>query len=87
MATLQLAATAGMTDGSTQDVTATATWTSSDDAIVTVSAAGLATAVAEGEATVTAAFSGQSGTSVLTVPAAEVESVSVEPATGTVELG
>ncbi|APU20950.1 Ig-like domain-containing protein [Actinoalloteichus sp. GBA129-24] len=87
MATQQLAATLNMSDGSTQTVTSTATWTSSDDEVATVSTGGLVTAVAEGAATITAAHSGQSGTCAVTVPAAEAESLSVTPPTATVELG
>ena len=51
----QFTAEATFTDGSTQDVTAGATWTSSDDAIATIDNAGLATGVsAGGPVTITA---------------------------------
>ena len=44
------------------------TWSSSDEAVATVSSAGLVTAVASGEATITATTSGTSGTALVTVP-------------------
>ena len=87
MATQQLTATLNMSDETTQDVTSTATWTSSDEAVATVSTGGLVTAVAEGSATITAAASGQSGTCAVTVPAAVAESLDVTPPTADVELG
>src|SRR5262245_37832252 len=43
-------------------------WSSSNEAVVTVSSSGLATAVAAGEATITATTSGTSGTALVTVP-------------------
>jgi outer membrane protein assembly factor BamB len=50
----QLAATASYTDGSQQDVTTQATWSSSDITKVTVSGTGLVTGVATGSAIITA---------------------------------
>lgn len=44
------------------------TWSSSDEGVATVSSAGLVTAVASGEATITATTSGTSGTALVTVP-------------------
>ncbi|MBX3221868.1 MAG: Ig-like domain-containing protein [Labilithrix sp.] len=48
-------------DGSTKDVTNDVTWTSSDDALLTIDASGLATTVAAGDVTVTAAGTNASG--------------------------
>lgn len=64
--TVQLSATGtyGHTSGhpaTQQDVTGTATWTSSSPAIATVSSTGLVTAVAEGTTTVTASMNGFTG--------------------------
>ncbi len=53
--TQQLTATATYSDGSTKDVTNSATW-SADSAVVNVSPTGLVTAAAEGSATVRARF-------------------------------
>ncbi len=57
-ATESLNATGFYTDGSTQNITDTATWTSSNASVATVSAAGVVTAVNHGSASITA----QSGT-------------------------
>jgi len=46
---------------------ATVTWTSSSDAIATVSPTGLVTGVAPGNATITAASNGKTGTATLTI--------------------
>jgi Bacterial Ig-like domain (group 2) len=59
--TAQLGAQATLSDGSMQDVTATATWSTSDVNVLTVSATGLMTATGLGQAEVIAAFSGRSG--------------------------
>ena len=68
--TTQLAATATYSDGSSQVVTALATWTSANAAVATVSAGGLVTFVAVGEADIQAVFQGLSAaTRVNVVPA------------------
>ncbi|MEE2040177.1 Ig-like domain-containing protein [Nocardiopsis sp. CT-R113] len=86
MATQQLTATLTLTDGTAEPVTSTATWTSSDEAVATVSTAGLVTAVGPGECTVTASHSGLSGTSTITVPEPTPEALAVSPASATVDL-
>jgi len=64
----QLAATGNFSDGSQQDLTNTATWTSSDTTIATVSATGLATGVKTGgPVTIQAAQAGVVGSTSLTV--------------------
>jgi trimeric autotransporter adhesin len=65
--TSQLTATEGLADGTSQDVTSQATWQSSNPAIATVSATGLVTSGALGQATITATFQGLSGTAVTTL--------------------
>jgi len=68
----------------------TATWTSSDDAIVTVSANGVITGRAAGTATVTATIEGQSGTTTVTVTSVKpksVNSVTVRPLATTLPVG
>jgi hypothetical protein len=68
---IQLTAVATYSDGSTQSVTAQATWTSSDAAVATVSNAsgsqGLTTGIAAGTSTITATLGGVSATASLTV--------------------
>ena len=58
------------------------TWTSSDEAIATVSSDGTVTGISKGTATVTATVSGKSGTCEVTVTQ-EVQSVEISPATAT----
>ena len=85
---VQFSATAIYSDGTSSDVTDTATWTSEDDAIATVDAAGAATAVSDGTVTITAEFDGVSGTASLTVPASVVlSSIAVTPATASIAAG
>jgi uncharacterized protein YjdB len=90
-ATQQFTATATYSDGSTKDVTSTVTWTSSAAAVATISPSGLATAVAQGSATITAALNGSSGSTTLTVPTAPppptLSSITVTPANPSVAVG
>jgi hypothetical protein len=65
--TQQLSATGNYTDGSAQNLTASSTWASSNPNIIGVSSAGLATAVAAGNATITATSGSTSGTAALIV--------------------
>jgi len=65
--TQQFTATGLYSDASTQDLTAEATWDSSDDAVATVSNTGLATAASVGSATVSATSGAVSGSATLTV--------------------
>lgn len=58
--TLALRATATMSDGTSQDVTAAAQWSSSSPAIATVSGGNVA-GVANGDVTITASHSGRQG--------------------------
>lgn len=66
--TEQLTATATLLDEETEaDVTGDTEWESDDEAAATVDAAGLVTAVATGEATITGTYRGQTDTCVVTV--------------------
>ncbi|MFA5942467.1 MAG: Ig-like domain-containing protein [Candidatus Paceibacterota bacterium] len=96
-------ATASIITGATQQFTASAldqfgspmipqpvfTWTSSDAAIATVNASGMATGVIPGAVTITATNGAFSGTAALTVTLspAVLTSVSVTPATASVLVG
>jgi len=60
--TVQLTATATLSDGTAQNVTTTAAWRSSDASVATVSSAGLVTALGSGVATITATYQGQTAT-------------------------
>jgi hypothetical protein len=59
--TSQLDAKATLANGTIQDVTATATWTSSNTAIATVTTGGLLKILAPGSAIITATYQGVSG--------------------------
>jgi uncharacterized protein YjdB len=57
-ATSQFRATATLSDGTKQDVTSASTWTSSNTAVATVTAAGIVTALTIGSTTITATYQG-----------------------------
>jgi YD repeat-containing protein len=61
MRTAQLTASAAYSDGMVTDITATATWDTTDRSVLVVSAAGLVTATGPGRAEVTASFGGVTG--------------------------
>ena len=65
--TNQFTATGKYSDNTTQDLTATATWSSSNTAVATIAANGLATAVKDGTTTITATSGGISNSAVMTV--------------------
>jgi hypothetical protein len=71
--TTQFTATATLSNAATHDVTAQATWQTSDGGVATVSSGGLVRSVAAGEADITATYSGVTGSQhvrVAAVPAA-----------------
>src|SRR6266403_1592751 len=93
-------ATTNMSDGQTVQLTATAkdangnpltgramAWSSNNTSVATVSGRGLVTAVGAGSATITATSEGQSGTAAITVVRVPVASVTVAPASATVNEG
>ena len=84
-------ATGMFANGDALDLTGIVAWTSSAPSIATVSNAvgsqGSATAVAPGNATVSALFAGQVGTASLRVTNATLVSISVTPATPSISLG
>ena len=79
-ATLQLRATGTYSDGSTSDLTAQATWVSSDVVVATVSAAGSLAGRAVGSSTISATLNAVTGQATATVTLPAVTSVAVEPA-------
>lgn len=78
-------------DGSTEDLTGSASWTSSPASVATVSAApstkGLATGISPGSATITALFAGEVGVASLTVTNASLTSISISPANPSIAVG
>jgi putative cell wall-binding protein len=85
--TRQFTATAEYSDGTFQNVTGAATWTSSSTTVATISDTGVATGHATGTTTITATYGGHSGTATLSVTPAQVVSVAVTPATASVVAG
>jgi hypothetical protein len=65
--TQQFTATGALTDNTTEDLTKTASWSSSNTAAATVSSGGLATAVSAGTSTIKAVSGAISGSTTLTV--------------------
>ncbi len=90
---VQFSASATYSDGSVEDLTTLATWTSSDMGVATISNAagsnGMATPVAPGggTTTITASFGSISGTSTLTVTPATLTSITISSASTTIALG
>ena len=68
-ATAQFTATGILADNSTEDLTNLVTWSSSSTGVATISAAGLASAVSAGSATIGATFNGITGTAAISVAA------------------
>ena len=85
--TLQLTATGMWSDLSNEDLSSSASWASSDAAVLTVSAAGLVTAVAPGTATVTATSGSVAGSTTVTVTAATLQSIALTPPTPSIAKG
>jgi 6-phosphogluconolactonase (cycloisomerase 2 family) len=87
----QFAATGVYTDNSTQDLTASVAWTSSDPTVVSISNAsashGLATGVSPGSVAITAASGSVSGSTNLTVTPAALVSIALIPANPSIANG
>jgi len=63
------------------------TWSSSDNTIATVNGSGVVTGVAAGSVTITATSEGKSGTASVTVAGAPVASVTLTPASASLQAG
>src|SRR5580698_9835790 len=86
-ATQQFTATGTFSDGTTQNLTSTATWSSGTTATATISTTGLATGAGVGTSTITATSSSISGSTLLTVTAATLQSIAVTPANPSIAKG
>jgi hypothetical protein len=80
----QFTATGNYADGTSKDLTATVTWSSSVPAVATIGTApfgtpGLASTASAGSTTITATFGAVSGSTTLTVSAPTVVSIAVAP--------
>jgi hypothetical protein len=76
----QLVATGTYADGSTLDLTKSATWSSSAPSIAAVTPAGQANGTSTGRAVISATVAGISGSSTLTITSATLVSVEITPA-------
>jgi hypothetical protein len=90
--TQQINATGTYNDGSTKDLTGSATWTTSDSTVATVSSGGLVTAAATianppGTATITAASGTLTATSTITVNTGPLLSIALTASTLTPAAG
>ena len=83
----QYTATAIYSDGSTQDLVSGVTWSSSATGVVTINSSGLATTVGAGTATITAQVGSFTDTTLLTVVAANLVSISVTPTPLSIAIG
>lgn len=87
----QFIATGSYSDGTTQNLTGSATWSSSNTAVATISTTmptqGLAKTLAAGSSTITATSGTVSGSTTLTVTAAVINSIAVTPANPNIPLG
>ena len=88
---IALTATGTLTDGTTQNITNSVLWTSSNPALATMSNAsgsyGWANGIAPGTVTVIAAFGGQVGVASLNVTDATLSTITITPANPSVNLG
>lgn len=88
LGTTQLFTASGRySDASTVPLGSTATWSSSDDTVVTVDATGRATARGVGTARITAGFDAERGEAEITVTAATLRSLVATPSSFTLPLG
>ena len=84
--TQQYTATGTYSDGSTQNLTSSVSWSSSNTTAATISAAGLATGVATGSTTIQATSGSVTGSTGLTVTAT-LTSIAVTPANASLPFG
>ena len=85
--TQQFTATGTFTDGSSQDLTASVTWTAANGGVASVNSIGLATSLATGAAIISATLGGVTGSGTMTVSPASIVSITVSPAVVAIPLG
>ena|SRR5208282_2091852 len=83
----QLTATGNFSDGTTQNLTQSATWGSSAPAVAHVNAQGVATGMAVGVAQVSAAYQGITGSGSLTIGQAALLSITVSSNSSSLPVG
>ena len=85
--TQQMTATGHYSDASTQDLSSAVTWSSSNPSAATINSTGLATGVAIGGTTITAALNGVSGSTFLNVTPPVLTAITVTPANASAIAG
>jgi hypothetical protein len=85
--TKQFTATGTFSDASTQDITSTVVWTSSNPVAATINAQGLATSSVNGSTTIAAGLGAITGSTTLTVTTVHLVSITVSPATPRISKG
>jgi uncharacterized protein YjdB len=83
----QFTATGTFSDNSTQDLSATVVWTSSNPAFATINNQGLVTSIASGSTTIAAAFGSINGSTGLTVSTVRLVSITINPASPRIQKG
>ncbi len=85
--TQQMTATGTYDNGSTDDLTHSASWASSAVSVAAVSSTGLVTGIASGTATISATSGGISGSTTVTVTVANLSSISITPTSPSISSG
>ncbi|HET6215735.1 MAG TPA: Ig-like domain-containing protein [Acidobacteriaceae bacterium] len=85
--TQQMTATGTYDNSSTETITDSASWASSDVATATVSSTGLVTGIASGSATISATLVGVSGSTTVNVTVASLASISITQASQSISSG
>ncbi|WP_207385402.1 beta strand repeat-containing protein, partial [Legionella cincinnatiensis] len=85
--TQQYSATGIFSDNSTQDLTSSVNWSSSNTDIATINNTGKATSIAQGKVLIRATSGSVFGTTSLTVTAATLKSIAVTPANASIAKG
>ncbi len=85
--TQQYTALGTFSDGTSQDVTGVATWSAGTASIASITTSGLATGKNVGSTTISAMFESATGSASLTVTAANLNSISIQPANGSIAQG
>ncbi len=83
----QFTATGHYRDGSSQDITASVAWSSSNNNVVTISGSGFATSHSTGSVTIKATLSAVAGNATFTVTNAVLVSIAITPANPQLLLG
>ncbi|NVN92883.1 MAG: DUF3443 family protein [Desulfuromonadales bacterium] len=83
----QFSATGTFSDSTTQDLTAAATWTSSNSQVAAINVTGRATTITTGTTTISASWGGISGTTPLIVTSATLVSLAIQPTNPSIAVG